>query len=193
MIDKKMFAGLRQELERFDSEREAVIKTSRDVLKASKAAIYAVHRKEQKVAKAQLQDAAKSLAAIAKLTKANPRLDHVGSIHEGMEEYAEAACLYGVIFEKALPTPDSLQVDIEPYLGGVCDAVGELVRKAINLAIDDDVAAAMGIRKVVRDIVDELNSVEWRNTPVRRKYDGLKYGVEKLEDLALQLKLKGRL
>lgn len=193
MIDKTLFADLRSELEQFEADRETVIKTSRDVLRASKAVIYAVHRQEQKIAKARLQEAANSLAAIARLTKANPRLVHVGSIHEAMEEYAEAACLYGVMVEKALPAPDALKVDIEPYLGGVCDTVGELVRRAINLAIDDDVSGAMAIRKAVREIVDELNNVEWRNTPVRRKFDGLKYGVEKLEDLALQLKLKGKI
>ncbi|MEK6822776.1 MAG: hypothetical protein AABY13_03020 [Nanoarchaeota archaeon] len=193
MIDKKAFAALRGELERFDSSREVVIKTSRDVLKASKAAIYAVHRNDHKQAKAQLDDAKKSLAAIAALVKQNPRLDSVGSIQEGMEEFAEASCYYGIMVDGKLPSPKDITVDIDAYLGGLCDTVGELVRKAIGSAIDDDVATAMKLRQTVRDIFDELSNFELRNTPVRKKFDGIKYGLEKLEDLALQLKLKGKI
>jgi hypothetical protein len=31
---------------------------------------------------------------------------------------------------------------------------------------------------------------DWRNTPARKKFDSIKYGLEKLEDLALKIKMK---
>ena len=193
MIDKKLFSNLKTELERYDADREEVIKACRDVLKASKGAIYAVHRNEHATAKSQLEDAKKVLARIAAKVKANPRLVAVGSIHEAQEEYAEGACYYGLMVDKKLPSYNDLKVDIEPYLGGLCDMVGELTRKAINSAIDDDIKTAMHIRQLVRDIFEELNRLELRNIPARRKFDSIKYGLEKLEDLALQLKLKDKL
>jgi translin len=193
MIDKRVFASLKAELERFDSSREDIIKTTRDVLKSSKAAIYAIHRNDQKVAKDCLDEAKKALSSIAALVKQNPKLVAVGAIHEGMEEFVEASCYYGVMFDGKLPSPKDLNVDIEPYLGGLCDLTGEMVRKAIGSAIDDDIKTAMKMRQNVREIFDELSGLEFRNTPVRRKFDAIKYGLEKLEDLALQLKLKGKI
>ena len=193
MIDKRAFAKLKAELERFDAAREEVIRTSRDVLKASKAAIYAVHRNDKKVAKEHLDEAKKALALINSRITQDPKIVTVGAIHEGVEEYVEACCYFGIMFDKKLPLPKELNVDLEPYLCGLCDTVGELVRKAINSAVDDDTKTAMEMRQIVRELFEELNTFELRNTPARKKFDSIKYGLEKLEDLALQLKLKGKL
>lgn len=191
-VDKQAFSAMRQQLARYDALREQLIKTSRDALSLSKKAIYSLHRNETAEAKKQLAAAQKIIAALNKLLKEDPHLAAVGAYGEAIEEYVEASCYYSLIATKKLPTAKELGVDVDSYLPGLCDLVGELVRKAINSAIKDDSKTALEIRDFVAEIYQELMLFDFRNTAVRRKFDSIKYGLEKLEDLALQLKLKKR-
>jgi len=191
-VDKNAFASMRQQLQRFDALREELIKTSRDALSASKKAIYSLHRGETAAAKSQLASAKNVIAKLNKLLAQEPHLSAVGAYGEAIEEYVEASCYYSLITEKKLPTAQQLGVDVDSYLPGLCDLVGELVRKAINSAIKDDAKTALEIRDFVTQIYQELMLFDFRNTPTRRKFDSIKYGLEKLEDLALQLKMKKR-
>ena len=64
MINRKEFALMRREMEQFDKLREGIIKESRDVLKASKAAIYSIHRSDLPKANEQLKSAKNKLKKI---------------------------------------------------------------------------------------------------------------------------------
>ncbi len=189
-MGESFFADLRKAVASFDEKRERLIRLSRDCLQHSKAGIYACHRGEQKAAKASIAAASKSLVDINKLVKVIPKLGNVGAFAEAEEEYAEACCLFGVLFGKGFPTPSSLGIDPEHYLGGLCDCAGELVRRSINAAIKGDSATAVRLRAVVQQIHDELAAFDWRNSNLRRKFDSIKYGLEKLDDMALRLKLQ---
>lgn len=189
MIDRKAFELMRQGMERFDALREQLIKKSRDVLKSSKAAIYSIHRNDLSAAVKQLSEAKKGIGIMNSLIKKEPHLAAVGSYSEALEEYVEAACYYSFITKQCLPTAKQLNVDAELYLPGICDLIGELLRKAVNSAIAKDYATAMKIKDFVSAVYEELMMFDFRNSPLRRKFDGIKYSLEKLEDLALQLKL----
>ena len=52
---------------------------------------------------------------------------------------------------------------------------------------------ALRIREFVTEIYEELLLFDFRNIPVRKKFDSIKYGLEKLEDLVLELKLKKKI
>lgn len=193
MIDKTAFTAMRNQLEQFDSMREDLIKISRDILKMSKASIYEIHRSKLSEANSLLQDAKKHISKVNLMLKKDPCLSDVGAYAEALEEYVEACCYYGFIQNKKLPTAKQLGVDIHIYLPGLCDLVGELVRKAINSSINNDFEAATVIKAFVSDIYEELMMFDFRNTPARRKFDSIKYGLEKLENLILDLKLKNRI
>ena len=181
---------MRKEMEDFDAKRELVIRLSREVLKLSKAAIYSLHRSEVAVAFEQLTSAKLVITAIKKSLKIHAHLAEVGPYNEGLEEYVEASCYYWFIEKGTIPTPAQIGVDLDTYLPGLCDLVGELVRKAINAAIKGDAATALAIRTTVTEIYEELLLFDFRNTPLRRKFDSIKYSLEKLEDLALKLSLR---
>lgn len=193
MINKKSFAAMRRELEQFDSLRENLIKTSRDLLKLSKATIYNIHRHNLSEAAKQLTNAKAIIKKIKALIKKNALLAQVGAYPEALEEYVEAACYYGFIKKNKLPTAKELGVDTVVYIQGVCDLVGELVRKAINSSIKEDFKTALKIRDFVEEIYEELMMFDFRNSPVRRKFDSIKYGLDKLENLILELKLKKKI
>lgn len=189
MISKQKFEQMRKELEEFDSSRENLIKISRDVLKNSKAAIYSLHRNDEKEAKKQLDAAASAIKKIKEFIKNNSDLENVGAYSEALEEYVEASCYHTFLTKNKLLYPEELGVDTETYLAGLCDLVGELVRKAINSAIKKDAKKALEIRDFATLIYEELLLFDFRNGSLRKKFDSIKYGIEKLEDLALKLKL----
>lgn len=190
MINKKEFEEMRKELESFDDSRERLIKISRDVLKNSKGAIYSLHREDKKNAEAQLNSAKNVVNELNKLIKTNIRLADVGPYKDALEEYTEASLYYGFIVKKKIPSKKELDVDVDVYLSGLCDLVGELVRKAVNSAIKGNNKLAIEIKDFAIEIYEELMLFDFRNSPLRKKFDSIKYGVEKLEDLALKLTLK---
>ncbi len=189
-VDKKAFAVMRKQMSLHDSLRDELIKVSRDALTLSKKSIYSLHRGESKPAKSQIASAKKIIAKMNAIIRKDAHLAITGAYLEAVEEYVEAACYYSLLIKKQLPTPKQLGVDIDSYVPGLCDLVGELVRKAINSAIKNDTRTALEIRDFVTQVYQELMLFDFRNSPVRRKFDSIKYGLEKLEDLALQIKMK---
>ena len=187
-IDAKAFTDLRNKLKAIDEQRELVIATSRELIKATKQAIYALHRGESAdLLMKELQTKAKKLADQA---KHDPSLEFSGPTKAGFQEYVEACLFYAFINNKPFPTPTSLNVHPEFFLLGVCDFSGELVRAAINGAINHKFAKAAKIRLFVEELYGELLKFDFRNGELRKKFDAIKYGLEKLEDLALKIKLK---
>jgi predicted translin family RNA/ssDNA-binding protein len=189
-INKTAFDAMRREVERFDQLREQVIRDSREILKQSKAAIYEMHRGELKGTQALLKQAKANMVKLNKLMRSDIHLANVGAYGEAVEEYVEAACYVWFMTKKQIPTAQELGVETDMYLPGLCDMVGELVRKAINSTIKGDYKTAIMIRDVVSQLYDELMLFDWRNIPVRKKFDAIKYGLEKLEDLMLQIRAK---
>jgi len=183
------FAKLRKEIQDYDSERENLIKQSRDILKLSKQIIYAVHRDElaeaAKLVK-QIEAEKKKLDAIAKHSR---KMGCEGSYKVAIQEYAEALLYYNFVKEGELV---ELPVDTEHFILGLADLPGELVRKAVFLAGKGEVEKVIKIKDEVDMIYGELLKFDFRDNEVRRKFDSIKYDLRKLEDLVLDLKLKGR-
>jgi len=192
MVNKGEFAAMRKEIEQFDKLREQLIQLSREVLKVSKKAIYSTHRNEISEANKQLKSARATISSMDKLRKKDAHLLSVGAYNEALEEYVEASCYMGFITKNQIPTAKELNVDTYLYLQGLCDMVGELVRKAINSSIQGDYETAKKIRKMVAELHAELMLFDFRNIPVRRKFDAIKYGLDKLEDLMLQIEMKAK-
>ena len=190
MLNKKVFADLRDGMEKFDAMREELIAFSRTILKASKAAIYAAYRCDMKEAQNLLTGAKKTLTQIDALLKKDSHLVATGAYGDALEEYAEAACYIHYLATKQIATPKQIGVDADTYLPALGDLVGELVRKAVNSVIAGDTQTALEIKDAVSELYAELMLFDWRNTPARKKFDSIKYGLEKLEDLALKIKMK---
>jgi len=190
MLNKKVFQELREGIEKFDAMREELIAQSRLILKASKAAIYAAHRGDMKEAQELLTGTKKTLVQIDGLLKKDAHLAATGAYGDALEEYAEAACYIHYLATKQIATPKQIGVDADVYLPALGDLVGELVRKAVNSVIAGDSTTALEIKDTVSELYAELMLFDWRNTPARKKFDSIKYGLEKLEDLALKIKLK---
>jgi predicted translin family RNA/ssDNA-binding protein len=191
MINKKDMEKSRKKVLDYDSEREKLIKKSRDVLKLSKQIIYAVHRDELKDASELIKKIENEKQKLEEISKHSRALIFEGSYKVAMQEYAEALLYYGFIKEGRLLEREELKIRVEHYLLGLCDLPGELVRKAVFLAGKKDIDSVIKIKELVDQIYGELLKFDFREHEIRRKFDSVKYDLRKLEDLVLDLRLKG--
>ncbi len=189
MIDKKAFAEMQKVMEEFDKKREEIIKLARIALKNSKKAIFSMHRKDKESARELLDEAKKYLKEMENLISKDHNLD-ISVNNEAIEEYVEAECFYHFLASKKIPSHKDLKVDVELYLQGLCDLTGELTRRAVNDVINGNNDSVIEIKEFISELYEELMQFDFRNSPLRRKYDAVKYSLEKLEDLSLKLKLK---
>jgi predicted translin family RNA/ssDNA-binding protein len=68
--------------------------------------------------------------------------------------------------------------------------VGELTRKAMNAALQKDFATIKNIFAFIQNIHDDLQLFDLRNGSVRRKFDTIKYRLERLENVLVDVELK---
>lgn len=190
MLNKKEFVLIKKEMDSYEKSREKLIRKSRDIISLSKQVINLCHRDDMKEAGRLVKKIKIEIKNLDKIIKKQPGLFYSGSAKVAMQEFVEAVCYHGFLKNKKIPTHKELGVSAEYYLLGICDLTGELVRKAINTAIKGNFKNAIAIKDFVSDIYAELLKFRFRNE-LRKKFDSIKYDLKKLEDLALNIKLKG--
>src|SRR3989338_5832731 len=182
------FSALRQQIEKEDAERDVVINKSREVIKLTKTVIYAIHRNEIKKAETTKKALDKAFDEVRNVASGN----HHGAYRAAAQEYVEAVSyLYYIKNQKLIPESE-LRLDAESYLLGICDLTGELGRRVVNSVIKEDYEEFRRIKDIIINIYEEMQLFDLRNSELRKKVDGIKYEVKKVEDISLQLKLKGR-
>ena len=189
MINKKDLDEIRQRMDEFDNVREKLIKRARGVLKLSKQIIYSLHRKDVEKAGEYMKEIDALMKELDSLVEDNTKLIYSGAFKVAVQEYVEAACYYIFIKERRIPGHIELGVGGEYYLLGLCDLTGELVRKAVNAGIDANVEEVIAIRDLVAEIYGEMLKFDFREGEIRKKFDGIKYDLKKLENLVFQLKV----
>ena len=183
------FRKLREEMERYDAARERIIKRSRDLAKESKQAIYALQRDAKEEAVQHLKAAEGVIGELLPMVQGDPTL-RTGGLSAGMEEYVEACALFHFLEQGTLlPRSRVAASTPEEYLGGIADLTGELVRYAVLRATKGDRATVQRARDVVDTISGALSQFDLRGD-LRRKYDSVKYALQRLEQVLYDLALR---
>ena len=125
--------------------------------------------------------------------KKSPKLKFEGIFKVAVQEYVEALSLLEFVKNGKIISYSEEFVDYEYYLMGLCDLGGELVRKAVNSSINENYGMAVKIRIALEELYIELSKFDFKNGELRRKYDGIKYDLKKLDDLIFQLKMKDKI
>ncbi|KAF4029216.1 Translin family [Phytophthora infestans] len=189
MLHRQDFIDMNQELHEYDEMREKIIKRSREILKSSKQAIFALHRSDTAEALRMLGDAEKVIPELVALTEKYPSLRD-GALSSSLEEYVEAKCFwYYLDTKRLLPRREVPIVLKNEYLGGVVDFTGELMRYAVVKATAREVDEVKRCKDMVEAISGELIQFDFRNGPLRRKFDSVKYNLRKLENTLYELSL----
>lgn len=85
---------------------------------------------------------------------------------------------------------DAFHVTIEEYLLALTDLCGELSRLATNAVTLGDLGMAVGISAFVKDIFAGFQLLNLKNDILRKRVDGVKYDVKKVEDVVYDLTLR---
>lgn len=75
----------------------------------------------------------------------------------------------------------------------LCSTIEELSRLAPNAVTLGDFARPVQISKFVKDIHAGFQLLNLKNDTLRRRSDGIKYAVKKVEDVVYDLSLRGLL
>lgn len=181
-------SNIQEEMAAYDNKREDLVKKSRDILKLSKQLIYAVHREELNVAKELQEKIETEIKNLETIASHDTKLQYEGSYKIAVQEYVEAI-LYLTFVEtgeiKPLPNLHS-----EHYLLGLADLPGELVRRAVFLASQGKIEEVEKIRDAVDNLYGEFLKLDIRGGELRKKADSIKYALNRLQDLVLELKLR---
>lgn len=188
MINKKFIQKLKKEYDQREAERREIISWSNNVLHGAKRVIFALHRDAQDKAEKQLGEVEKILTRLEKKF-GHTRLAVEGAYKAAVEEYVEAKMFFRVLRGEKVDKINRLKIDLDSYLGGICDLTGELVRRAINEAAAGRYEEVGKIKKTIGDIMAEL--VEFDMTGyLRTKYDQAKSSLRKIEQIHYEIKTR---
>jgi len=193
VVDFEDVAGIYEEA---DKNREIVIKTSRDIVKGAKKAIYDLHRNQIAEAKRKIQEAESAIETLAPVGKAFPRLLEENIYRGSLEELIEAKCFCHYLETGKLLTfrevNESGVYSVEDYIGGVCDFTGEIGRHAVHCSIARQFDDVIADYHLVDQILGQLAKVTIRNKSganddLRRKFDQIKWTLKKVEQLVYDI------
>lgn len=152
------------------TNRESLIKDTRQTLNLCSRAIISVHRDQIGQGVKQFQQAQKLLKEHKKIATA----DQSTQIAIVEQEMTEAACILAIVQKKSIPTSKSLRVSKTAYVLGLLDCIGELKRLTLNMIRTKRYNEAVRIFDIAVEMYDDLagfsvysNSVK----DIRKKVD----------------------
>ncbi|OAX76960.1 hypothetical protein ACJ72_08746 [Emergomyces africanus] len=89
-----------------------------------------------------------------------------------------------------LKDQDSFHLSIEEYLQALISLVEELSRLAVNSVTLGDYSRPLQISKFVSDLQAGFQLLNLKNDSLRKRSDGIKYSVKKVEDVVYDLSLR---
>lgn len=87
----------------------------------------------------------------------------------------------------------NLFLNIEEYLMGVLNLCSELSRFAINCVTMEDYAQPGAILAFISEVESGFSLLNLKNNDLRKRFDGLKYDLKKVEQVTYDLKIRGML
>jgi predicted translin family RNA/ssDNA-binding protein len=188
MLSKSAFAKIAKTYASYAAERRKVFAASDELLSKSKQAIFALHRDDVKAAEAMLAGVEAGEKAFASVFKQHPDLANEGPHRAAIEEYAEAKQFLAFVKKQPLGEIKEIAVDADAMLGGLCDCVGEMARKAVQWATqrkDKEIGYAL---EAGREVVAALIGMNLTGY-LRNKLDQAKQALRRIEDVAYDVSM----
>eukprot|EP00756_Hemistasia_phaeocysticola_P061491 Hpha_TRINITY_DN4968_c0_g1::TRINITY_DN4968_c0_g1_i1::g.51477::m.51477 len=121
-----------------------------------------------------------------------PPPDRDNRVAECFERLVAARSLLHIIDNGVLPMKkdfSELPLEDSEYLIGVISAVNDLSQSALRWAIAGDVESIAASRDITVELHSVLMEFDFRNGPLRKRYDGVKWGVRRLQDFLYEASL----
>lgn len=188
-MDKKFFSRILREYRQYISLREEVIKSSRDVLKTSKQAIFLLHRDDIDRAGKMLDEIENMLMGMKKLFSRERRLQYEGYYKDCLEEFVEAKLFYNFLQKGNIEINSKVDLSFDDYLGGLCDLTGEILRKAVQIATQKKYTQLTLYQRAVEKILGELIKFDL-TSKLRSKYDAAKRNLRRIEEIMYDVSVR---
>jgi predicted translin family RNA/ssDNA-binding protein len=122
----------------------------------------------------------------------NSRTPRLANLSQRVEDYIRQEAFQHFLQTGALLAQSQTLVKVtvtdEEYLAGACMGLAQdLLRYGLGRATARDVESVQLACDLVRAILEYLLGLDFRNGPLRRKYDGTKYALKGLESLLYEL------
>lgn len=190
MLDNTFFKKLSAQFKDIDEKKRVLQKLSGDALHAAKRAIFSLHRDDWKTAEELMAHALANLQEIEKkyLTE---RLDSEGSFKAAQEEYVEAEIFRQFLYKEKIGGIKKWRVDSDIYLGGLMDAVGEILRYAVRRATERNLVEVKRAHESIEEIMTALMELNMTGY-ARTKFDQAKQARHKMEQIMYDVSLHAR-
>ena len=174
-----------------DSSREAAYALSRNVQAALVQARWAVEQNLDSTAAMETLETFMQQILMRPDDTSNSRTPRAANWSSRVEDYLRLAA-YKHFLETATLLPPVPGTTDEEYLGGACMGLAQdLSRYGLGRATARDAASVQTAAALVAAILEFLLQLDFRNGPLRRKYDGTKYSLKNLETLLYELTVTG--
>lgn len=104
----------------------------------------------------------------------------------GLLSHGETASLLGLKEEE-------FGLDLEDYLVGLCNLSNELPRYVVNQVTTGDYDCAKRASAFLSDLYAAFRILNLRNDTLRKRFDGMKYDLKKVEEVLYDVKIRGLL
>ena len=180
-------AEIVSELGKREREQDAILGSTREIIRHCSNGIKLIHAGKLKEAKAEIAGAEKKVAPLAKTERLTYLLEQV------YQEIAEAKLLLAAVEGSPLPGWKELSMPFEPYLLGLCDLVGELRREMLEMLKKGDIKKAEAHFELMSRIYEELLPIRFSNSILpnfRKKQDVARMQVESARSEIVRAKMK---
>ncbi len=169
-----------------EAARRIVCSRGDEIIRTAKKVIFALHRDDFSQATNLLKEIDASLKACAQPLRSFPDLSGEGPFVGGLEEFAEAQLFLSYIKTGKLGMIDKRTTSPLTYIGGMCDATGEIVRYAMRQATNGNHQAVTDAFLIVESVITDLLDFDLTGY-LRTKFDQAKRNLRQLEQMQYDL------
>src|SRR5512145_954338 len=124
---------IRTQFDARTAARDQALAQARALTRFCSQAIRAVHRDEDDAMNEQLGEARKLADSLRSAVAGYPDLYYAGYTQDALKEFVEANVTCALIKGQPLPEPQGLGVEVNTYLNGLAEVVGELRRRCLDI------------------------------------------------------------
>lgn len=107
-----------------------------------------------------------------------------------MVQFLDTGCLATVADVHAMCGGVEFQLPLEDFLIGVCHATSDFVRFSMNRVIKQDFDMVKRCAVFGTHVFEAFRQLNLRNDFLRKRYDGMKYDVKRLEEMVYDLSIR---
>lgn len=168
IFDENYIQEIRSKFKELENVKDKIHEYSLKVNRLSKEIIYSIIRNDLGRA-SELKDEISKY--IKELKDISQKYELRNMISTSLQEYCEAIIFYEYLKSNRIPTHHELEVDEHSYIAGLAEFCGELLRKAVEEMIRNNLEFARNAKEIIEKIYLFMLKLELKSYELRKKLD----------------------